>query len=66
MLTPIGQAVLGTISIATTLFLSVFFMEKYLEENASKKRTKYLIFSIGNMLTLLFVVNVIWGGLNEL
>lgn len=59
MLTPIGQAVLGTISIATTLFLSVFFMEKYLEERNSKKRTKYLILSIGNMLSLLFVSNVI-------
>lgn len=59
MLTPIGQVVLGTISIATTLFLSVFFMEKYLEERNSNKRTKYLIFSIGNMLSLLFVVNVV-------
>ncbi|MDZ4991359.1 hypothetical protein GNF80_00020 [Clostridium perfringens] len=58
MLTPIGQVVLGTISIATTLFLSVFFMEKYLEERNSDKRTKYLILSIGNMLSLLFVVNV--------
>ncbi|MBO3419388.1 hypothetical protein [Clostridium perfringens] len=59
MLTPIGQVVLGTISVATTLFLTVFFLEKYLEERNSKKRTKYLILSIGNMLSLLFVVNVI-------
>ncbi|EGS9999048.1 hypothetical protein I9Y31_001263 [Clostridium perfringens] len=59
MLTPIGQVVLGTISVATTLFLSVFFLEKYLEERNSKKRTKYLILSIGNMLSLLFVVNVV-------
>lgn len=59
MLTPIGQVVLGTISIATTLFLSVFFMEKYLEERNSKKRTNYLILSISNMLSLLFVSNVI-------
>ncbi|WP_419867414.1 hypothetical protein [Clostridium perfringens] len=59
MLTPIGQVVLGTISVSTTLFLSVFFLEKYLEERNSKKRTKYLILSIGNMLSLLFVVNVV-------
>ncbi len=59
MLTPIGEVVLGTIATATTLFLSVFFMEKYLEERNSKKRTKYLILSIGNMLSLLFVVNVV-------
>ncbi|MDU5492417.1 hypothetical protein ACSXAY_11575 [Clostridium perfringens] len=59
MLTPIGQVVLGTISVATTLFLSVFFLEKYLEERNSDKRTKYLILSIGNMLSLLFVVNVV-------
>ena len=59
MLTPIGKVVLGTISVATTLFLTVFFLEKYLEERNSKKRTKYLILSIGNMLSLLFVVNVV-------
>ncbi|NGT65653.1 hypothetical protein G6Z16_01935 [Clostridium perfringens] len=59
MLTPIGQVVLGTISVATTLFLSVFFLEKYLEERNSDKRIKYLILSIGNMLSLLFVVNVV-------
>lgn len=59
MLTPVGQVVLGTIATATTLFLTVFFLEKYLEERNSKKRTKYLILSIGNMLSLLFVVNVV-------
>ncbi len=59
MLTPIGQVVLGTISVATTLFLTVFFLEKYLEERNSKKRTKYLILSIANMLSLLFVSNVV-------
>ncbi|AAL96798.1 hypothetical protein [Clostridium perfringens] len=59
MLTPIGEVVLGTISIATTLFLTVFFLEKYLEERNSKKRTKYLILSIANILSLLFVSNVI-------
>ncbi|MDU7069536.1 hypothetical protein [Clostridium perfringens] len=59
MLTPIGQVVLGTIATATTLFLTVFFLEKYLEERNSNKRTKYLILSIGNMLSLLFVVNVV-------
>lgn len=59
MLTPIGEVVLGTIATATTLFLTVFFLEKYLEERNSDKRTKYLILSIGNMLSLLFVVNVV-------
>ncbi|XZM33908.1 hypothetical protein ACSXAY_02390 [Clostridium perfringens] len=59
MLTPIGEVVLGTIATATTLFLTVFFLEKYLEERNSKKRTQYLILSIGNMLSLLFVVNVV-------
>lgn len=59
MLTLGGHLILGTISILTTLFLSVDFMGKYLEENNSKKRTKYLIFSIANILSLLFVSNVI-------
>ncbi|WP_075809891.1 hypothetical protein [Clostridium perfringens] len=59
MLTPIGQLLLGTIAIATTLFLSVFFLEKHLEEVNSKKRTQYLILSIANILSLLFVANVV-------
>lgn len=59
MLTLGGHFLLGTISILTTLFLSVDFMEKYLEENNSKKRIKYLILSIANILSLLFVSNVI-------
>lgn len=59
MLTQKGNFLLGTISILTTLFLSVDFMEKYLEENNSKKRIKYLILSIANILSLLFVSNVI-------
>ncbi|BDU81592.1 hypothetical protein SNUCP2_12620 [Clostridium perfringens A] len=59
MLTPGGHFLLGTISTATTTFLSVFFLEKYLEERNGKKRFEYLVLSVSNMLSFLFVVNVV-------
>ncbi|HHD2752294.1 TPA: hypothetical protein ACOTG0_001068 [Clostridium perfringens] len=59
MLTLGGNLVLGIISIFITLYLSVEFMVQHLEEDSPWKSFKYLVLSIGNMLSLLFVVNVI-------
>lgn len=59
MLTPDGKLVLGIIAIVTSLYLSVEFMVKHLEENNPWQSFRYLILSLGNMLSLLFIVNVI-------
>lgn len=59
MLTPAGRIILRTISIITTLYLSLYFMVKSLEEREVKKSFKYLILSTCNMLALIFATNVI-------
>ncbi|MCX0360023.1 hypothetical protein LI034_03270 [Clostridium perfringens] len=59
MLTPNGRIVLGTISIVTALYLSVYFMIKSLDEKEPKQSFKYLILSACNMLALIFSTNVI-------
>ena len=59
MLTPNGRIVLGIISIVTDLYLSLYFMIKYLDEKEPKKSFKYLILSTSNMLALIFATNVI-------
>lgn len=59
MLTPGGKLVLGVIAIIITLYLSIEFMVQHLEEDNILKSFKYLVLSIGSMLSLLFVVNVI-------
>ena len=59
MLTPNGRIVLGTIAIITTLYLSIEFMIKSLDEKEPKKSFKYLILSTCNMLALIFSINVI-------
>ncbi len=59
MLTPNGRIVLGTISIFTALYLSLYFMIKSLDEKEPKQSFKYLILSTCNMLALIFSVNVI-------
>ena len=59
MLTPEGRIILGTVAIVTTLYLSVHFMAKSLDEREPKQSFKYLILSVCNMLALLFSINVI-------
>lgn len=59
MLTPNGKIILGTISIVTALYLSLYFMVKSLEEREPKKSFKYLILGTCNILALIFVTNVI-------
>ncbi|HAT4162150.1 TPA: hypothetical protein I9Z77_001586 [Clostridium perfringens] len=59
MLTPNGRIVLGTIAIITTLYLSVHFMIKSLDEKEPKQSFKYLILSACNMLALIFSTNMI-------
>ncbi|EOU1153725.1 hypothetical protein C4D51_01250 [Clostridium perfringens] len=59
MLTKNGKLILGTIAIITTLYLSIEFMIKSLDEKEPKKSFKYLILSTCNMLALIFATNVI-------
>lgn len=59
MLTTNGRIILGTISIVTTLYLSLYFMIKSLDEKEPKQSFKYLILSTCNMLALIFATNVI-------
>ncbi|EHK2388346.1 MAG: hypothetical protein E7C57_06135 [Clostridium perfringens] len=59
MLTPNGRIILGTISIVTALYLSLYFMIKSLDEKEPKQSFKYLILSACNMLALIFSTNVI-------
>ncbi|ALG49403.1 hypothetical protein [Clostridium perfringens] len=59
MLTKNGNLILGTIAIITTLYLSIEFMIKSLDEKEPKKSFKYLILSTCNMLALIFSTNVI-------
>ncbi|EJT5919100.1 hypothetical protein N2W27_001005 [Clostridium perfringens] len=53
-----GKIILGIIAISTTLFLSVYFMCEYLKVKSNSKKIGYLILSIGNMASLLFVINM--------
>ncbi|EJT6153919.1 hypothetical protein [Clostridium perfringens] len=59
MLTQKGKSILGIIAIITTLYLSIEFMIKSLDEKEPKKSFKYLILSTCNMLALIFATNVI-------
>ncbi|AMN31737.1 hypothetical protein [Clostridium perfringens] len=59
MLTQNGTFILGIIAIITTLYLSIEFMIKSLDEKEPKKSFKYLILSTCNMLALIFATNVI-------
>ena len=59
MLTQNGRIILGTISIVTALYLSLYFMIKCLDEKEPKQSFKYLILSTCNMLALIFATNVI-------
>ncbi|MDU1308488.1 MAG: hypothetical protein E6936_13650 [Clostridium perfringens] len=59
MLNQGGKIVLGSISIVTTFYLSLYFMVKSLNEKEPKRSFKYLILSTCNMLALIFSTNVI-------
>lgn len=60
MLTPGGKLILGIIGGITTLYLSFYFIYKCLEEKEVKRSFKYLILSVGNMLSLIFITNMIY------
>ncbi|WP_419748868.1 hypothetical protein ACNULB_04900 [Clostridium perfringens] len=58
MFTPGGKIVFGIITTATTLFLSVYFLDKSINEKEPKKRFKYLILFVGCTLSFIFSINV--------
>ncbi len=59
MLTTNGRIILGIISVVTALYLSLYFIIKCLNEKEPRKSFKYLVLSIGNMLSLIFITNMI-------
>lgn len=59
MLTPGGRIVFGIITSATTLFLSVYFLDKSINEKDPKKGFKYLMLFVGCVLSFIFSINVI-------
>lgn len=59
MLTPGGKIVFGIITSATTLFLSVYFLDKSINEKDPKKGFKYLMLFVGCVLSFIFSINVI-------
>ncbi|EOU1910741.1 hypothetical protein GZ981_000594 [Clostridium perfringens] len=59
MLTLGGKIVLGIIGTITSLYLSFYFIYKCLEEKEAKISFKYLLLSVGNMLSLIFITNMI-------
>lgn len=58
MLTPGGKIVFGIITSVTTLFLSVYFLDKSINEKDSKKSFKYLMLFVGCTLSFIFSINV--------
>lgn len=58
MFTPGGKIVFGIITIATTLFLSVYFLDKSINEKDPKKSFKYLMLFVGCTLSFIFSINV--------
>ncbi|WP_260325681.1 hypothetical protein [Clostridium perfringens] len=59
MLTPGGKLILGIITIVVSLYLSLDFMLKSLDEKKAKESFKYILLSVANMLILIFATNVI-------
>ena len=59
MLTPRGKLILGIITIAVSLYLSIDFMLKSLDEKKAKESFKNILLSVANMLILIFATNVI-------
>ncbi|EHK2354924.1 hypothetical protein JJB75_15580 [Clostridium perfringens] len=58
MFTPGGKIVFGIITTATTLFLSVYFLDKSINEKEPKNSFKYLILFVGCTLSFIFSINV--------
>ncbi|MCX0377472.1 hypothetical protein [Clostridium perfringens] len=58
MFTPGGKIVFGIITTATTLFLSIYFLDKSINEKEPKKSFKYLILFVGCTLSFIFSINV--------
>lgn len=59
MLTPGGKLILGIIAIVVSLYLSIDFMLKSLDEKKAKESFKNILLSVANMLILIFATNVI-------
>ncbi|MCI2779178.1 hypothetical protein ACQR22_01250 [Clostridium perfringens] len=58
MFTPGGKIVFGIITTATTLFLSIYFLDKSINEEEPKKSFKYLMLFVGCILSFIFSINV--------
>lgn len=58
MFTPGGKIIFGIITSATTLLLSVYFLEKSFNEKEPKKSFKYLLLFVGCILSFIFSINV--------
>lgn len=58
MFTPGGKIIFGIITSATTLLLSVCFLEKSFNEKEPKKSFKYLLLFVGCILSFIFSINV--------
>lgn len=59
MLTPGGKLILRIITIVVSLYLSIDFMLKSLDEKKAKESFKNILLSVANMLILIFATNVI-------
>lgn len=59
MLTQRGRLILGIITIVVSLYLSIDFMLKSLDEKKAKESFKNILLSVANMLILIFATNVI-------
>lgn len=59
MLTQRGKLILGIITIVVSLYLSIDFMLKSLDEKKAKESFKNILLSVANMLILIFATNVI-------
>lgn len=59
MLTQGGKLILGIITIVVSLYLSIDFMLKSLDEKKAKESFKNILLSVANMLILIFATNVI-------
>lgn len=59
MLTQRGKLILGIITIVVSLYLSIDFMLKSLNEKKAKESFKNILLSVANMLILIFATNVI-------
>ncbi|MGG5460812.1 hypothetical protein [Clostridium sp. B9] len=59
MLTPAGRIILGIIATSTALFSIIYFLDKSVNEKEPRESFKYLMLSIGCILSFIFSMNVI-------